>query len=100
MHGLVYLEKLRANIKEILQITSPQTGVLIIGYESLTETFSEIFSTYLNSRLHFIASDKNGSLKLPKTNQKLVWVSSCTQANILNAMEHGSFVIGYAKNSD
>jgi len=100
MHDLAFLERLRANIKLVLQVTSSQTGVVIMGSKNLTDVFAELFSSHLDSRVHLVTTEKSGALRLQSSNQTLVWVSSCTQANLLSASEHGAFLIGYAKNSD
>ena len=72
--------------------------------ESLSKFFEAVFEPYFTKNVAIVAVTQPHSFRFvneKKPDQRFVWVGSCTQNNILSAIDaHGAFMIGYAKDSE
>ena len=77
--------------------------MIVLAPPALAGTLSARFSEEAKTAFYVHETTNASQLKLvnkQNPDQHLVWVSSCTQANIINAVgEHKAIMVGYARNA-
>ena len=79
-------------------------GVIVLAPPSLASTLRSRFADELKTLLFIHETEFAFQVKLvnkSNPNQHLIWVSSCTQQNIINGIGiHGAIMVGYANNAN
>lgn len=106
MHDQNQRHKLYTSIKESLMATTSDTTAFVIRLPAshVTAFRKEVFFEELLSRIHIVAIEPDSNHQQMKivnseAEQTLIWVGSCTQRNIFDAIEHDAYLVGYANDS-
>ena len=85
-------------------VLKEKIGVVVLAPPSLAETLRSRFKDELSTFLFIHETTNASQLKLvnkQNPNQHLVWVSSCTQQNIITGIGvHKAIMVGYARNAN